>query len=79
MTNKNYPFIYANTRFLQKSFYIYRALNMYQKVVALEVLEKDIKGLNRRERIKEEKSLKLKTLRNIYIKLCSIILHISYI
>ena len=52
---------------------------MYQKVVALEVLEKDIKGLNRRERIKEEKSLKLKTLRNIYIKLCSIILHISYI
>ena len=50
---------------------------MYQKVVALEVLEKDIKGLNRRARIKEQKSLKL-NLRNIHIKLCSI-LHISYI
>ena len=51
---------------------------MYQKVVALEVLEKDIKGLNRRARIEEQKSLKLNTLRNIHIKLCSI-LHVSYI
>ena len=43
-----------------------------------EVLEKDIKGLQRSEKIKEENSLKLKTLRNIHIKLC-IILDVSYI
>ena len=35
-------------------------------------LEKDIKGLKRKKRIKEEKSLKLKTLRNIHVKLCNI-------
>ena len=37
---------------------------------------KDIKGLKRRERIKEEKGMKLKTLRNIYVKRCNIILHL---
>ena len=57
MAYKNYPFINANTRFLQRSFFI--------EVLALEVLEvleKDIKGLKRKERIKKEKKLKLKTL-----------------
>ena len=47
---------------------------MYQEVLALEVqevLEKDIKGLKRRERSKEEKSLKLKSMRNIHVKLCN--------
>ena len=47
----------AITRFLQRSFFI--------EVLALEVLEvleKDIKGLKRKERIKREKKLKLKTL-----------------
>ena len=43
-----------------------------------EVLEKDIKGLKRSEKIKEENSLKMKTLLNIHIKLC-IILDVSYI
>ena len=57
MAYKNYPFINAITRFLQRSFFI--------EVLALEVLEvleKDIKGLKRKERIKKEKKLKLKTL-----------------
>ena len=45
----------------------------------LKYAQKDIKGLKRGERIKEEKSLKLKTLCNIHVKLCNIILHKSYI
>ena len=56
-----------------------------KRVLALEILEvleglgKDIKGLKKRERIKEEKSLKLKTLHNIHIKFCHITLHVTYI
>ena len=40
-------------RFLQRSFFI--------QVLALEVLEKDIRGLKRKERIREEKKMKQKT------------------
>ena len=40
MAYKNYPFINANTRFFQRSLFI--------QVVSLEVLEKDIKGLKKR-------------------------------
>ena len=62
------------------SFSFYSVLTVHQKVLALEVLENDIKGLKKRRRIREEKSLTLKTLCNIHIKLCNIILHhISYI
>ena len=35
-------------------------------------LEKDIKKLKRKKKITEEKSLKLKTLHNIHVKLCHI-------
>ena len=43
-----------------------------KKVLALEVLEKGIKGLKRKERIKEQQSLKLKIFHNIHLKLCNI-------
>ena len=39
-----------------------------KKFLAPEVLEKEIRGLKRRKRIKEDKSLKLKTSSNIHIK-----------
>ena len=39
----------ANTRLLQRSFFI--------KFLALEVLEKDIKRLKRKERIREQKKI----------------------
>ena len=42
----------ANTRLLQRSFFI--------QFLALEVLEKDIKGLKRKERIREQKKKNLK-------------------
>ena len=57
MTYKNYPFIYAKIRFLQKSFSFHGVLTVYQNALALEVLEvleKDIKGLKTRKRIKEK-------------------------
>ena len=39
-----------HTRFLQRSFSFYRVLTVHEKIVALEVLEKDIKGSKRREK-----------------------------
>ena len=75
LTYKYYPFIYANARFLQSSFTFYRVLTVYQKSSSPRdpiSLEKDIKGLKRKKRIKEEKSLKLKTLCNVHAKLCNI-------
>ena len=57
-------FIYVNTRFLQ---------TVYQKRSSSSSSRKG------HDRIQEEKSLKLKTLRNIHAKLCNIILLVSYI
>ena len=49
----------ANTRLLQRSFFI--------QFLALEVLEKDIKGLKRKERIREQKKIEVENFRIIYI------------
>ena len=70
MTYKYYRFIYANTRFFLRSFSFYRVLTLYQKSSSSRSsrgLDTYIKGLKRKKRIKGEKSLKLKTLHNIYI------------
>ena len=50
MAYNNYPFINMNIRFLQRSFLI-----QVLALEVLEVLEKDIRGLKRKERIGEEK------------------------
>ena len=44
---------------------------MYEEILVLEFLEKDIGGLKRKEGIKK-KNLKSKTLRNIHVKLRNI-------
>ena len=54
---------------------VYRVLTICHKSSSCRSsrsLEKDIKGLKRKKRIKEEKLLKLKTLLNIHVKLCNI-------
>ena len=71
MIYKNYPFIYANTRSIQNLFSFYRVFTVYQEILVLEFLEKDIGGLKRKEGIKK-KNLKSKTLRNIHVKLRNI-------
>ena len=73
MTRKNY-ILYTQIQDSLKSNFLFMGYKpRITKVLVLEVLEeKDIKGLKRKERIKEEKSLKLKTLRSIRVKLCNI-------
>ena len=54
---------------------IFRVLTVYQKSSSSgssKSSEEDIKELKRKKRYKEEKSLKLKTLLNIHVKLCNI-------
>ena len=60
MAYNNYPFINMNIRFLQRSFLI--------QVLALEVLEKDIIGLKRKERIGEEKKNEAENFCIIYLR-----------
>ena len=50
----------ANTRLLQRSFFI--------QFLALEVLEKDIKGLKRKERIREQKKIEAENFCIIYMR-----------
>ena len=49
----------ANTRLLQRSFFI--------QFLVLEVLEKDTKGLKRKERIREQKKIEVENFHIIYM------------
>ena len=63
MAYNNYPFINMNIRFLQRSFLI-----QVLALEVLEVLEKDIIGLKRKERIGEEKKNEAENFCIIYLR-----------
>ena len=55
LTYNFYPFIYANTRLLQRPFSVNRVLTVYQKSSSSRSsrsLEKDTEGLKRKEKFK---------------------------